>query len=246
MSNGLLAALVVVPTALVVVAMFWMMWRRRTTPSGAWVAILSGVVLAGWAVATAILANRGVYLPPATPSVPPIGLQLVVALAALAFCLAAFNSLRSVLTDQKNLLRLNVWRLVGALFVALMFTGQMPALWALPAGLGDVLVGSTAFWVASRVDGPGGRRLAIIFNLLGLADLVVAVGLGVMTSPPLQVFDTTPTSELITHFPLALVPGFLVPLAVMVHVVSLWQLSGRRWLRAAREAVSPVGSGRFS
>jgi len=59
---------------------------------------------------------------------------------------------------------------------------------------------------------------------------VVAMGLGIMTSPgPLQVFQTTPTSELVTHFPLALVPAFLVPLAFMLHVVSLWQLLGGTW-----------------
>ena len=41
---------------------------------------------------------------------------------------------------------------------------------------------------------------------------------------PAQVFYTTPEPELLTRFPLALVPGFLVPLALLVHFVSLWQL----------------------
>jgi hypothetical protein len=54
----------------------------------------------------------------------------------------------------------------------------------------------------------------------------------VMTSPgPAQVFRTTPTSELATQFPLALVPTFLVPLAFILHVVSLWQLLGGAWVR---------------
>ncbi|MGE5801908.1 MAG: hypothetical protein ACM358_06600 [Gemmatimonadota bacterium] len=242
MTPALLAAFVIVPAALVVVAMSWMLWRARTTPRSGAVAILSGVVLAGWGGATAILANRGVYLPPPVATLPPIGLQLLVALGVMGLALRGSPSLRSLLTNQTFLIRLNVWRLVGALFVALMVSGQMPAVWALPAGLGDVLVGSTAFWVASRVHAPGGKRLATIFNLVGLADLVVAVGLGVTTSPPLQVFRTTPTAELITHFPLALVPGFLVPLAVMVHVVSLWQLSGRPWLARGPEVRSAVAA----
>jgi hypothetical protein len=66
-----------------------------------------------------------------------------------------------------------------------------------------------------------------------MADLVVAVALGVMTSPgPAHVFRTTPTSEFATQFPLALVPTFLVPLAFTLHVVSLWQLLGGRWERS--------------
>jgi hypothetical protein len=77
-----------------------------------------------------------------------------------------------------------------------------------------------------------GRSLAIVFNLFGLVDLVVAVGLGIMTSPgPLQVFQTSPTAELATHFPLVLVPTFLVPLACALHVISLTQLIGRAWAR---------------
>ena len=60
-----------------------------------------------------------------------------------------------------------------------------------------------------------------------MADLIVAVGLGIMTSPgPTQVFETVPTSEFMTHFPMALVPTFLVPLAFMLHVMSVWQLRG--------------------
>jgi hypothetical protein len=140
-------------------------------------------------------------------------------------CLWFSPTLRGLLRDQKNLIRLNVWRLVGALFLTLMFSGQMPALWAIPSGVGDILIGASAFWVAAQLDSPGGRRRAVIFNLLGLLDLVVAVGLGMTTSPgPVQLFHTTPTAELVTRFPLALVPGFLVPLAFMVHFVSLWQL----------------------
>jgi len=65
-----------------------------------------------------------------------------------------------------------------------------------------------------------------------LADLIVAVGLGIMTNPgPTQIFFTTPSAELITRFPLALVPTFLVPLAFTLHVISLWQLLGGKWAR---------------
>jgi hypothetical protein len=82
--------------------------------------------------------------------------------------------------------------------------------------------------VARGLGTDAGRRRAVIWNLLGMLDLVVAVSLGVMTSSgPAQVFRTTPTSEFITTFPLVLVPTFLVPLALVLHVVSLWPLATR-------------------
>jgi hypothetical protein len=237
--NGLLAALVVIPTAAVVVAMFVVLWRERTSARTAWVAAVSVLVLVVWGVITGLLAARGAYLQRSIGDAPPVAVQLLTTLTAMMLLLATSPSLRSLLTNQRNLLRLNLWRLEGVVFLVLMVTGQMPALWALPAGVGDILVGAAAFPVASRLDSPGGVRRAIGFNLFGLADLIVAVALGIMTSPgPAQVLHSVPTSELVTHFPLALVPAFLVPMAFMLHIVSLWQLFGLRWVgqRAPRRA----------
>src|SRR5262245_47868567 len=249
MTTELLTVLIVVPTVVVVFAIWYMLWQARTTPRSATIAVLAGAVLVGWMVFTMVAATRGYYLPPEAGGASRIGIQLAVALAGLVFFLVASPSLRGLLTNQKFLIRLNVWRLVGAVFLALMFTGQMPALWALPAGLGDVAIGATAFWVARHLDEPGGHRRAVIFNWLGMLDLVVAIGLGNATSPgPLHLFNTTPTAELITHFPLALVPGFLVPLAFMLHVVSLWQLSGRPWVTVpvrAPEETHSISADRF-
>ena len=241
MSTSLLAVLVLALTAAVVIAMFVVLWRERTSSRESAVAVLSGVVLATWAIVSMLLARSGFFQPPDPYSPPPIGITLILVLFALAVCLLASPSLRRLLSNQRNLILLNLWRLVGVVFLVLMANGQMPALWALPAGIGDVIVGATAPWIADRIDAPQGKRAAIIFNLFGMADLVVAVGLGIMTSPgPAHVFHTTPTSELATGFPLALVPTFLVPLAFVLHVVSLWQLTAGAWVprRAASFAAS--------
>jgi hypothetical protein len=207
-------------TAAVVVALFLVMRRERTS-SPEWVAIVSGCVLAAWAALTAVLAYKGSFLQSDAGGAPPVGIALAAALVVLAVCLVASASLRGLLSNQRNLTLLHLW---------------MPALWALPAGIGDVLVGVFAPWVARRLDRPGGKRRAIVFNLLGMLDLIVAVGLGITTSRgALQVFHTTPTSELATRFPLALVPTFLVPLAFTIHVISLWQLLRTSW------ALTPEG-----
>jgi len=238
-STELLSVLIVVPTIAVVIALFWVLWKGRSSAHQSSIAIVSGVVLAAWALIDSVLARRGAFLPPDDQSAPPIGIHLAVVLLGLALALTLSSNLRSLLTNQKHLIWLNVWRLVGVVFLFLMAGGQMPALWALPAGIGDVIVGATAPWVANQLDKPGGRRIAIIFNLFGILDLIVAVGLGIMTSTgPLRVFHTTPTSELATRFPLALVPAFLVPLAFALQIVSLWQLLGKPWTVRANVAVS--------
>ena len=230
MSTALLTALVAVPAYLVALAIFAILWAEHRTAREQRVAIIAGVVLISWAAVATGLARRGVFVQPDANTTPPIGINLLIVFAGLAASLAGSPSLRRLLSNQQNLIRLNVWRLEGLVFLLLMAGGQMPALWALPAGVGDVVVGLTAFWVAGTFDSPGGKQRAVMFNLFGLGDLIVAVGLGITTNAgPAQLFRTTPTSELVTRFPLALVPTFLVPLAFMLHIISLWQLFAGSW-----------------
>jgi hypothetical protein len=237
---SLLEVAVLLPTALVVVALFVVLWRERTSSHDARVAIASGLVLAVWAIAETVLARRGAFRAAVAQELPPVGINLIVVLLALAFFLSVGRSLRRLLRNQANLIRLHVWRLEGLVFLILMVQGRVPALWAVPAGVGDVLVGATAPWVARGLERPGGRRRAIAWTLFGMADLVVAVALGVMTNPgPTQVFHPIPNAEMLTQYPLALVPVFLVPLAFTLHVVSLLQLRRGTW--AERDSIGPKG-----
>lgn len=240
MSVELLSALVLVPTVGVIASLFAVMWRERRSADDARTAVIAGGVLAAWAGAVSVFAARGGFLQVDGQTVPPVGIAFVSLLAAAALALWRSASLRRLLTNQKDLIRLQVWRLEGAVFLLLMFTGQLPALFALPAGIGDVLVGATAFWVAKRIDHPGGKRRTVLFNVLGLTDLIVAVTLGVTTNRgPAQLFLTAPSSTLLTQFPLTLVPTFLVPLVLILHVVSLRQLIAGSWAEGSDRSLTP-------
>jgi hypothetical protein len=112
-------------------------------------------------------------------------------------------------------------------FLILYASSLLPGLFALPAGAGDVTVGLLALAIGISVS--RGRQLrsrtVLRWNLLGIADLVVALATGFLTSPsPLQKFGFDRPNELISVFPLALIPTFLVPLAILLHVISLVQL----------------------
>lgn len=230
MSTTFLTVVVVGTTVAVVIALFMIMWRERQSDRDGAVALASGGVLASWTALVTVLAMRGVFLSPGSRSVPPVGIALGCVLVGIGAALSMSESLRRLLTSQQSVIRLNVWRVIGVIFLLLLASGEVPAVWALPTAIGDIIVGLTAFWVASQLDSAAGRRRAVIFNLFGLADLVVAIGLGVMTSPGLlNVLRTSPTTEMMTRFPMVLVPTFLVPLAIMLHVVSLWQLLGTSW-----------------
>ncbi|HLE26647.1 MAG TPA: hypothetical protein VI793_00925 [Anaerolineales bacterium] len=196
--------------------------RRAALPVN--VAAFVGLALGAGFVLTTALAAAGVYELALGEVVPAVSLGLLAVLAGAGLAILFSPRLRRVLDHpaaQQGVIALQSWRIEGAAFLVLMVLGQLPPLFALPAGLGDLFVGLTAPFVARMLLRPGARRWAIAWNLFGLADLAVAVGLGVTTTPPTQLFFTTPTSVAITAFPLAIIPTFLVPLSIMLHLVSL-------------------------
>jgi hypothetical protein len=61
--------------------------------------------------------------------------------------------------------------------------------------------------------------------MLGILDLIVAGGTGFMTAPSRFSLDIEPSSELMTVLPLVLIPVYLVPLSIVLHLASLAKLS---------------------
>jgi hypothetical protein len=63
------------------------------------------------------------------------------------------------------------------------------------------------------------------WNLLGIGDLIVAVTMGFLSSrSPLQMFAFDAPNQLISAFPLAIIPVFIVPLSILLHFASLYKL----------------------
>jgi hypothetical protein len=128
---------------------------------------------------------------------------------------------------QHWLIGVQLYRALGVIFLILYATGKLPGLFALPAGLGDVLVGVLApiVGIAYRRGPRENADLVAAWNLFGIADLVVAVTMGFFTSPsPFQLFAFDLPNELVSRFPLVLVPVYLVPVSVLLHLASLAKL----------------------
>jgi hypothetical protein len=128
---------------------------------------------------------------------------------------------------QQWIVGLQLYRTEGAVFLILLAMGRLPREFALPAGIGDVLVGLAAPFVATAVLRKSRNANALVrtWNILGLLDLVIAVTTGFLTSPsPLQRLALDRPNELVNQYPLVMVPVFLVPIAILLHIASLQKL----------------------
>jgi hypothetical protein len=145
--------------------------------------------------------------------------------AALVGAFFAVPSIRSAMavTPLPALVAVNAIRVLpGALFVVLYAAGELPAPFAPSAGWGDIFAGVAALpfaWSIALV-GSLARMLTLVWNTIGIADLISAIALGVLSSPgPFHLFVVPPTSVMMTTLPWLLVPGFTVPSLVFIHVV---------------------------
>ena len=117
-----------------------------------------------------------------------------------------------------------VFRVMGVGFLSLYFMKVLPGVFAIPTGVGDILIGVTAPIVAYIYlqKKSYSKKVAILWNIAGIADLAMALTLGILTySKPIQVIPTKIPNDPIALFPLVIIPVFAVPLSLILHFYSL-------------------------
>jgi hypothetical protein len=196
--------------------------RRRA----ALLAIGAAAMLGGWFSVSAVIAGHGWYQTRLGHGVP----WMPVAVAGFFGLLLALRQIPVVaraLAAPGMVSRLELphsFRAVeGTAFLATMALGHLPALFALPAGLGDIAAGIAAPLVARRLAHGGSRHAGLWFNAFGMTDLVVALTLGTLTG--FQLISITPSGAPISELPLALIPTAAVPLLFALHVTSVLALA---------------------
>jgi hypothetical protein len=176
-----------------------------------------------WFVIVVILAaTRALYYEHGLGT-PGLGLAVALPIAILCITAARVQSLREGFHRVPLWLLVGVHtvRLLGVSFIILFAAGRLPAPFAPVAGWGDIFVGVTAVpvaWLAYRQT-VNARAILWIWNVMGIADLIAAVGLGATSSPgPLRLIFKEPSSVIMTTLPWLLIPGFIVPLLMTVHI----------------------------
>lgn len=189
---------------------------------GAWL----GLVLLLAPAPASLLARDPFYLTPLIPLFAALG----PALALLA--LSVSPSLRRVVNAASlpAMIGVQVYRTIGFAFLVLLALGQAPAHFAVPAGWGDIAIGAAAPLVAVALARGvrSARALAIGWNVIGLLDLVVAVGMGTGFLAPLlapSLGARVPPVAVMGAFPMFLVPAFAVPVSVLLHLLALGRLA---------------------
>ncbi len=187
-------------------------------------------VLVGWFGAVFFLGAAGAFEGQPETRVPAIAFAVALPIVVGAVLLARSESFRRLVdvVPLPTLVGVQVYRVIGVMFLVAFAQDRLPAEFALPAGIGDVAVGLTAPLVAYGLvrRRRWSRPAALTWNVFGIADLVVAVATGFLTSPSAyQQLAFDEPNQLIVQFPFVLVPAFAVPVSILLHVFALRRLT---------------------
>ena len=186
------------------------------------------LVLTVWFLLVVSLGASGAFV--GRPGTPPIGMAIGVGAPLVLFFawLRISQSFRDFLfsLDLRLVAGIQAWRWAGLGFLSLYAQKVLPAMFALPAGLGDMAVGSAAPWIVLALVRRPDFAASVAFirwNVLGILDLVVAISLGTLSATLSTGAPGEISSAPMATLPLLLIPTFLVPLFLMLHVVALMQ-----------------------
>ena len=118
-------------------------------------ALLAVQAAAAYAIGTSeVLANttQSFFAPIAISATVPVALFVAAYAGSARFRNFALSQ------DVRTLTMLHLWRIIGFVFLALYAIGHLPAVFAIPAGVGDVAVGIAAFFVMAPSEPRSGLR----------------------------------------------------------------------------------------
>jgi hypothetical protein len=191
---------------------------------------LVAAAFTGWFCLVLMAGATGALARPIGPGVPGVGFAVLIPIVVLSLLVLRTARGRDLVrrTPLAALVGVHSVRVLGISFILLYWAKRLPAPFAPVAGWGDVAVGLLAMPLALRLtrgEGAVSSRWIALWNGLGIVDLVSAVTLGATSSPgPLQLFHGEPGAAIMTNLPWVLIPCFLVPSMLFVHLCTFYRL----------------------
>lgn len=188
-----------------------------------------GVLLATWFALGVMFARAGVMTwAPANFAPPMLAIVLALMPVLLLALIAGIRSLRRIAghLDQAGLIGLQGFRVMAWVFLIGWAGGGIPAVFAIPAALGDIWAGIEGLRAARKVrrGAADAERAVLRANIIGLADFGVAASLGLVTIEGAFNILSPDAPSIVGNYPLVLVPVLFVPLFITLHVLSLQRL----------------------
>lgn len=184
-----------------------------------------------WTAAVSALSLRGVF---GNFDIFPLNIGPFLLIPLLIIIIFTFSkTTREVLMHlhPSRIIRLQVFRVFVEILLWLLFIQNLlPIQMSFEGRNFDILAGLTAPIIAYlTLQNKLSKTALIIWNIACLGLLINIVTIAILSMPtPFRYFMNDPANTIVTRFPFVFLPTFLVPLAYMLHFLSLRQLMIRK------------------
>lgn len=200
---------------------------QKSTPRGPFKSPIFLAILFIWFAATVVLSMQEFFESPVNtfPIIMPAALVIPPVLFLLALSMSKGIRAWADSVDVAIATSFQSWRVIGATFVFLWGLGQLPLIFSVFAGFGDIAVGLTAAFatitVAKKQEGWQNVARRVIY--IGVLDFIFAITTGLATaSGYLKIFPEDASGHILTLYPVVLFPVFIVPCFMIMHIL-VWR-----------------------
>jgi hypothetical protein len=170
-------------------------------------------LLLGWFAAAFAVGASGWFRDASAPAIAIIVWSLTLIALLFAWRVPRLRHWASN-TPLRGLISVHITRFVGIYFLILYHFNRLPYAFAVPGGVGDTLVATTALILFLSPALQKLRPLVLVWNGFGLVDIVFVVA----TALRVGLHDWQSMAAL-RELPLMLLPTFLVPLIIVSHIL---------------------------
>ncbi|MEN1784295.1 MAG: hypothetical protein AAGF77_04065 [Bacteroidota bacterium] len=179
-----------------------------------------GSFYGGYLLLVSILCLYGVF---DVVSLPP-RIIVVTTLPLLAFYLLLIANTPFYRTFWREvplarLIRVHIFRLLGSFFLILYFFEQLPLIFALVAGLGDLITATSSLWVAKALQQQRkyAKTAVLVWNTFGLLDIFATSTLAILFTKQ-RIATGSLGVDILGAFPFCFIPAFAPATIIFLHL----------------------------
>lgn len=165
----------------------------------------------------------------AEPALPPriLVLSTIPLLGFLMLVVFNLPVTRTILHNipLSNLVKVHIFRLMGSFFIILYFFDALPLVFAMIAGIGDLVTAITSIYVAKAIEKKKkyAFSLTYIWNTFGLLD-ILATSATAFILTKLAMETGALGVDILATFPFCFIPAFAPPTIIFLHLITYRKL----------------------
>lgn len=185
-----------------------------------------------WIAIALSVAYSNILVPSVDQTFPLLGILILGSTIVCNVLLFRSSAARAVLDaiPVHWFATIQVYRIIGVMFLLLAADGLLPAYFANSTGWGDILVGVTAPFVGYLLwkDTEKFRMVGFLWCIVGIVDLLLVLYKAINSAPgPLQATSFDLPTVIIGYFPMPIVPLLVVPISLILHIQMIRKLFGK-------------------